>query len=494
MGVPASRVSPGVCRGDLQLVASGGLGDGFNSYAHAMYPWRGKLFVGISRCVFQSLALHHHSSNWSHIERWPVESPTDGLDGLYTQLDRRGQIFSYDFSSGAWDKVYASPVFNGDKDELVPREFGYRCMVRHSWPGMADECLYITSTATGRSPGSTILRLDPGGNITQFGDYGLMGLPVTSVRSLVSFKGALYASPSGSRGSRSNTCDYPAVFRCDDPSGSTWRKVSADGFGDESNVTVFTLYAGIDYLYAGTLNNSGCQVWRTDGNEVDGSLSWQCLMRNGAGRGSLNQAVASMCEFQGSLYVGTGIQNGGYDIANDIGPAASEIIRINPDLSVETVVGSRRNRDPATASISGLSPGFGNPLNGYIWSMCEHDSWLYAGTCNIGVMLEYINPSRIGATAERLLSHVGIENIVAQQAGAELWRSSDGENWIPVSRHGLGNKFNLGIRNLISYRSRLVVGTANPFGPSIYKPVDADGGWDLSFNPRGGFELFVQGK
>lgn len=491
MGIPASRVARGVNRNDLKLVASGGLGDGFNSYAHAMLPWRGKLFVGISRCVFQSLALHHHSSNWSHIERWPVAPPTDGLDGLYTQLDRRGQIFSYDFSSGAWENVYTSPVFEGEKGEVIPREFGYRCMVKHGWHGHDDQCLYITSTATGRSPGSTIIRLDSSGHFTQFGDYGLMGLPVTSVRSLVSFKGSLYASPSGSRGSRSNTCDYPAVFRCDDPSGSTWRKVSADGFGDDSNITVFTLYAGVDHLYAGTLNNSGCQIWRTDGAEVGGCLSWECLIRNGAGRGSLNQAVASMCEFQGSLYVGTGIQNGGYDIANDIGPAASEIFRINPNLSVDTVVGSRRNRDPLTASISGLSPGFGNPLNGYIWSMCVHDGWLYAGTCNVGVMLEYVNPVRIGATAERLLAHVGVENIVSQQAGAELWRTPDGENWIPVFRHGLGNKYNLGIRNLLSYRSRLVVGTANPFGPSIYRPSNV-GGWDLADNPRGGFELFVQ--
>ena len=197
-----------------------------------------------------------------------------------------------------------------------------------------------------------------------------------------------------------------------------------------------------------------------------------------------------MCEFNGSLYVGTGIQNGGFDIANNIGPAAGEIFRINSDLSVENVVGSRRNRDSNTSPISGLSSGFGNPLNGYIWSMCVHQDWLYAGTCNIGVMLEYVNPANVSDSAERLLSHVGIDNIVRQQAGAELWRTPDGENWIPVSRQGMGNKYNLGIRNLLSYQSRLIVGTANPFGPSVYKVSD-DGTWFLSENPRGGFEVFI---
>jgi hypothetical protein len=492
VGSPAISVLPGLRRSDLSLAGVGGVGDGFNSYAHAMMPWHDKLYVGVSRCVFQSLALHHHSANWKHIEKWPVAFPADGMDGLYTQLDRRGQIWSYDLRTGEWKNIYISPTFQGEKGERIPREFGYRCMVLHQWPGENESQIFITTTATGRSPGATLMRLTSSGEFHQFGDYGLMGLPVTSVRSLVSFKGALFAAPSGARGSRSNTCDYPIVFRCDDPSGKEWRKVSLEGFGDTANVTVFCLYAGLDYLYAGTLNNSGCQVWRTDGVLIDDSCHWECIAREGAGRGSLNQAVACMCEFNDALYVGTGIQNGGYDIANNIGPAAGEIFRINADGSVEVVVGSRRQGDLPSGAISGLGPGFGNPLNGYIWSMCRHQGWLYAGTCNIGVMLEYVNLHGLGAKGERLLSHVGIDNIVKQQAGAELWRSPDGENWIPVSTGGLGNKYNLGVRNLISYDSRLIIGIANPFGPCVFKQT-RDGGWQETENPRGGFELFISG-
>jgi len=490
VGVPISSVTPGVSRADLSLVGSGGIGDGFNSYAHAMFPWKGKLYVGVSRCVFQSLALHHHSSGWSHIKHWPVDYPSEGIDGLYTQLDRRGQIWSYDLSTHEWKQIFVSPSSIGNKGERIPREFGYRCMVLHRWPGELEENLYITATATGRGPGSTIIQLSSTGEFHQFGDHGLMGLPVTSVRSLVSFKGALFAAPSGARGSRSNSCDYPAVFRCSDPSGSVWTKVSLDGFGDSSNITVFTLYAGKNYLYAGTLNNSGCQVWRTDAEIHDGLCHWECIASHGAGRGTLNQAVASMCEFNNALYVGTGIQNGGFDIANNIGPAAGEIFRINSDDSISVVVGSRRKGELNLTSISGLAPGFGNPLNGYIWSMCSHDGWLYAGTCNIGVMLEYVDLLKLRSMGTRLLSHVGVENIVNQQAGAELWRSPDGENWVPVSTGGIGNKYNLGVRNLISSNNQLIIGTANPFGPTVYTQ-SAEGNWVSNENPRGGFELFI---
>jgi hypothetical protein len=36
-----------------------------------------------------------------------------------------------------------------------------------------------------------------------------------------------------------------------------------------------------------------------------------------------------MQAFRGSLYIGTGIQNGGFDWKNNIGPAAAEIVRLD---------------------------------------------------------------------------------------------------------------------------------------------------------------------
>ena len=493
MGVPSLIPSLGLREADLTPLALGGLGDGYNSYAHAMCVWGDDLYVGVSRCVFQALALHAHSSNWSTVEHWPVAAPKTGLDGLYTELDRRGQIWAYNFREKKWRQIFLSPAHRGESGELIPREFGYRCAVLHRWcTGLSDESLYITATATGRSDGARILRIDQSGSIETFGSPGLAGLPITSVRSLVSFKGALYAAPSGSRGSRSNSCDFPFVFRCESADGLTWKPVCLEGFGDKANVTIFTLYAGADYLYAGTMNHEGCQIWRTTGESNGDLCVWECLVRNGAGRGSLNQTVACMEEFNGALYVGTGIQNGGYDIANKIGPAAGEVFRILRSGKVEAVVGSGRLNKGLTrqSSLSGLGPGFGNPLNGYIWSMCSHLGWLYAGTCNIGVMLEYVRLGSVGVKARRLLGRVGIHNIVENQAGAELWRTRDGENWVPVVTGGLSNKYNLGIRNLISHDLGLIVGTANPFGPTIFSRRSLEGDWVEAENRRGGFEVY----
>jgi hypothetical protein len=78
---------------------------------------------------------------------------------------------------------------------------------------------------------------------------------------------------------------------------------------------------------------------------------WEKVLDGGAGRG-LNQGAASMTGFRDALYVGTGIQNGGYDWRNKIGPAAAEIIRVNADGSWDIIVGNARDgKEPLVDSM-----------------------------------------------------------------------------------------------------------------------------------------------
>src|SRR5262249_15379255 len=70
----------------------------------------------------------------------------------------------------------------------------------------------------------------------------------------------------------------------------------------------------------------------------------------------------------------------------------------------------------------------------------------------------------------------------------ELWRTSDGNHWTPVTRNGFGNPYNWGIRSLLSTPHGLFVGTANPFGPKV--AVHGPGGWRYEPNPRGGTEIW----
>ena len=67
-----------------------------------------------------------------------------------------------------------------------------------------------------------------------------------------------------------------------------------------------------------------------------------------------------------------------------------------------------------------------------------------------------------------------------------LYRSYDGDNWIPVTNNGMSNPWNIGLRTLVSTPHGMFIGTANPFGPKI---MPLDGQYYVD-NPRGGCEVF----
>ena len=78
------------------------------------------------------------------------------------------------------------------------------------------------------------------------------------------------------------------------------------------------------------------------------------------------------------------------------------------------------------------------------------------------------------------------------EAGCDLWRTADGENWLPITKVGFDNPYNLGIRNMVSTSHGLFVAVANPFGPRV--AVERDGEWTYADNPRGGLEIWLGAK
>ena len=75
--------------------------------------------------------------------------------------------------------------------------------------------------------------------------------------------------------------------------------------------------------------------------------------------------------------------------------------------------------------------------------------------------------------------------ILDNQSGFDLYRSHDGENWVPVTTNGMDNPYNMGLRTMVSSPAGLFLGTANPFGPKVM-PL---GGDRYVPNPRGGCEV-----
>ncbi len=483
------RPNPGLSMRNFKCIAQGGFGDGHNNYAHSMAWFDGKLYVGTTRsnlCIlrtqsaFKTLPFH----------TWPVECP-ETVDGLY-KLDRCAQIWCYDPASEQWEMIYRSPLVEGAGGAMVAREFGYRSMEVFQGDSDPKPALYVAAWAPARALGGNILRSYDGRNFEAVTRSGILEQPVSGTRNLTSFGGRLFFSPTarpGTDGTQQNTAGLPVIFESRDPAPLNWTEVNKPGFGDPGNLGIFSLYADAERLYAGTFNNTGCQVWASEcvGNPP---YRWHKLIDAGAGRGPLNQAAVAMASFGGAIYIGTGIQGGGYDRVNEIGPAAAELIRLNADGTWDLIMGEPRVVDGEhREALSGLRPGFGNYFDGYVWALACHNGWLYAGTYDWSVMVRWANPSKSFPKVIRLLDLIDSEVIVAGQGGTELWRSQDGENWIPVTRHGFGNPYNVGIRNLVSTPHGLFVGTANFFGPRV--AVRHGSEWRYEENPRGGLEVWL---
>ena len=479
---------PGLKFENFSPICENGFGDGHNNFAQAMTWFKGHLYVGTTRSNFCMLKLQKFVEEWK-LAIWPVDCPDD-VDGLY-KLDRRAQIWRYDPVDQNWQQTMRSPLVMGSTGEDVPRDIAYRAMTVFQGESDAEPALYVANTSPGlRGPAALILRSEDGENFAPASEYGILGFPITSIRVLVPFKGRLFTSPTGAKGGQPNISGIPVVYESRDPAKGEWQAASLPGFGDPENKGIFTLCPLNDQLYAGTLNCQGLQIWRTDcaGNPP---YQWTKVLEQGAYRGPLNQLALSMVVFNDALYVGTGILNGGQDMENRIGPAAAELFRIFPDNSWDLIVGTPRDTPHGRKEpLSSYRPGFENFSNGYFWSMAVHDGWLYLGTANIiSLMLSWCSLDQQPDRLRRLVEQVGIDNIIKNQSGFELWRSRDGENWLPVTRQGFGNPYNIGLRTMTSTPYGLFVGTANPFGPRV--AVKQNEEWIYTDNPRGGLEVWL---
>lgn len=119
--------------------------------------------------------------------------------------------------------------------------------------------------------------------------------------------------------------------------------------------------------------------------------------------------------------------------------------------------------------------GFDNPFNAYTWSLQATRRGLYVGTMDWSYLL--------GTAVSGLLT--GIAGVPVPKSelptgrfGADLLElRSLRRPALAISRTGLGNEANYGIRTMVADRQRLYVGTANP----------------MNLLPRGGWELLELG-
>ena len=153
--------------------------------------------------------------------------------------------------------------------------------------------------------------------------------------------------------------------------------------------------------------------------------------------------------FNNALYLGCNGVNPG------LPSQPAELIRIKADDSWDVVVGKPRDT-PAGRKlpISGLSAGFGNIYNLHMWRMEVFEGRLYVGTFDVSTSQKN-NPST--------------DPNVRANMGFDLYRTTDGVSFEPVTTTGFGDKFNFGLRTLQATPYGLFLGTANYYyGLNIY--------------------------
>ncbi len=481
---------PGLHERDFRKISKNGFGDGYNAYAYSMAWFNGHIFVGTGRANLQLLKF---AMPFVKMDTWPVECPHPNYSREFEHQAARGEIWRYHPPSGVWARVFQAPLIVDKEGMEFSRDLGFRAMAVFQGKSDSKPALYIPTWSRSRSDGPEMLRTGDGAHFdvlqkprfhTPAGDITL-----TAIRALTVFKGRLFTTPTGGSKGNVNGAGISFVYATDDPTAGRWECVNDPdiGFGvPPLVVTTYELAVLGDHLYAGTGGSEGFQIWRTRA-EGKPPFEWEKVMEGGAGRGPLNQGPVAMMGFNGALYIGTGIQNGGYDWRNKIGPAAAEIIRLNPDDSWDIVVGNPRcGKRP----VSGVFAGFNNYFSGYLWRMGIYDGWLYAGTMDWSVILRYSNLREKPTNGARVIAEAGVENFIDYQGGFEMWRTCDGDNWIPVTRRGFGNAYNYGLRNIIPTPHGLFLGTANPFGPRVATRKGPGWEWTYEDNPLGGCEIW----
>ena len=483
---------PGLAEKDFRAIARNGVGDQLNSYPHSMTWFNNRLILGTTR---SNLCLFKVSKISKKLDRWPVECP----DNVYDQ-DMRARVLQFDAAqavagqpNSGWTETFTSPLIDAD-GEILPREIGYRAMCVFQGKNDAFPHLFAATYTPARGQGARILRSADGYKFDVVPMPANFGDNVTTLRLIVPFKGKLFTSPTGAAGGNVNAMGNVRVFATDDPMSGAWEDVNIPGFGDPTNVGIFEMIAVGDWLYAGTGNPNGYQIWRTKG-EGKAPYTWDRVITDGAYRGPLNQGVASFCVHEGVLYAGSGIQHGGIDRANKVGPAGPELIRIYEDGTWDLITGRERDTpDGMKVPISGYSPGFNSMFAGYFWRMESHEGWLYLGTFDWLVMLRYSERGEWPVPLQKMLQRYDVNELIRLRAGADLYRSRDGENWLPVTQQGFGNPYNYGVRTLQSTPHGLAVGLVNPFGPRVGLDNvggEGEGGFGYVDNPDGGLEVWL---
>lgn len=452
-GMRSPETGPGGLNlGDFVQVAP----NGFDAVDQALdnndYPWA----MAYYRPDGAQNDGYVYVGTWNRVQQW--KGFQGDLQPVYPEIRR----YRPDQSPATWERVLDTRDLGLSDYE---RPHGFRSM--KVYRNQSDDKQYLY--AGGRGETTTLWRSETGepGTWERFWSLDREG----SIRGMAVHKGLLYMSfyndyamvsknaLAGEPSAEPKADDKSAIILATD--GEDVWTVMDDGFGNESNVGIFTLESFNGWLYAGTHNPlQGAEVWKLEG--PDPGAPAKRVMRHGGPRW-MNEAAMTMYVFQDHLYVG---MQASFIMRMIGGLKGADLVRFDAQDHMETIAGPR--------SVGGEKTGFGEDGNAYIWSMCEHDGWFYVGTYDIVTGLTYmithpefiLGMMGIGLKEQSVSSKclTLIETAYLQpNSGGDLYKSQDGVHWYCVTTDGFGNHNNYGFRTLVSANGHLFAGLSNPY-------------------------------
>ena len=144
----------------------------------------------------------------------------------------RAEIWSYDPLTDIWDRVLKAPMIIGSHGKPIARDISYRSIAVFQ-PSLRGQASPVCGHLVPRTRAAALdFTTEDGRHFEPTCEPGLVGLPVTTIRALVPFKGRMYTTPAGSRGGNTNVSGHAVVYESRDPAHGGWEPVSDFGFGD----------------------------------------------------------------------------------------------------------------------------------------------------------------------------------------------------------------------------------------------------------------------
>lgn len=364
------------------------------------------------------------------------------------------QVWRFDPLDGEWTLVFDSPIVEGRDGAMRARDRSIRAGTVYQTASDDEPAMYLGIGSLERQV--VFVRTDDGENYEECAEhgFGLGDEDVPSVRNIATANGKIFSTPTGKNFGRGmfddNLTEYPIVYETDDPLNGHWRPTCEPGFGDPDNLSINELVEMDGCLYAATINKRhGFQLWKTR-PEGEAPYQWTKLLDAGAWR-PISSVPSSMTVFNGALYIGCTLQRQGRGGRDRFGPFPAEIVRVYPDDTWDLVSGTPRfTPDGFKRPTSGRLGGLDDFFTHVFWRFAEYDGWLYLGTAGWKWMPTYLK-NRSDLSDEQL-AYLEEETAKRRDAEFTLWRTRDGDNWIPVTTGGFpgGNPLNYGIREMVS--------------------------------------------